>query len=397
MNYLKFQWNIDVEKNPLDLKIEDYLDVALRNNAKRKFLFISKKLGKHLPVNPNKVNELGQMLAYLYKRENEEYKKEKSVVIGFAETATALSHSFFNYLEGAEAFLHTTREEVNYLEKLEFKEEHSHAVEQGLYIEYLDKFKELDTVILVDDEITTANTCINMIKEFQNRYTAKKYIIASLLNWISVEREEEIRNIGENLGCEIEFIYLFGGSFEFILDHNYKIEDQVEKIKEGLNRDAKINYINLNLEKYILEEKYIKYTGRFGINRDEHEELKKIIKREGKKLKVNDKKSKILALGIEEFMYIPMMLSREIGGDIYYHSITRSPIIPIKNKDYPIRSKYEFKSFYNDNINYLYNLDIQKYDECFLFIELYKDEKRIDDLIKIFKSLGIKVINIVMC
>ena len=58
MNYLDFNCNINIDNNTLNLKIEDYLDIALRNNNKRRFLFISKSLGKHLPVSPNKVDEM---------------------------------------------------------------------------------------------------------------------------------------------------------------------------------------------------------------------------------------------------------------------------------------------------------------------------------------------------
>ncbi|AVK47531.1 hypothetical protein AXY43_05550 [Clostridium sp. MF28] len=396
MSCLNFNCNINIENNPLNLKIEDYLDVAVRNNNKRRFLFVSKKLGKHLPVNPAKVDELGYLLSKVYKMSDKNYKKEKQLIIGFAETATALSHSFFEYLESAEFFIHTTREEIQSVEKIEFKEEHSHSVEQNLYIDNLNVLKNIDTIILVDDEITTAKTCINMIKQLQRIHHCKKFVIASILNWIDKVKKKEIDKKAEELGCKIEFTYIFNGNFEFQFDEKNELEDKIESNLEA-SSNIEIKNIKLDFEEYVGEKKYLKYTGRFGITRNDQEKLKKIIEREGIKLRCDYENKKILALGIEEFMYIPMMLSKEINGDVYYHSITRSPIIPYDNLKYPIRKKYNLESFYNKNINYVYNLDANDYEECFLFMEIEKNEKNINKLINVLKGIGIERINIVRC
>lgn len=396
MRYLNFNCNINIENNQLNLKIEDYLDVAIRNNNKRKFLFVSKKLGKHLPVKPTRVDELGYLLSKAYKMSDKNYKEEKQLIIGFAETATALSHSFFEYLESAEFFIHTTREEIQNMEKIEFNEEHSHSVEQNLYIDNLNVLKKADTIILVDDEITTAKTCINMIEQLQKIHHCKKYIIASILNWIDQAKKEEIDKKAEELGCKIEFTYIFNGNFEFKFDEKNELKDKIESNVEA-NYNIEIKNIKLDFEEYVGRKKYLKYTGRFGITRNEQEELKKIIAREGIKLRQDYKNKKILALGIEEFMYIPMMLSKEINGDVYYHSITRSPIIPYDNLEYSIRKKYRLESFYNKNINYVYNLDANDYEECFLFMEINKDEENINQFINLLKGIGIKRVNIVRC
>ncbi|MFQ7118904.1 MAG: phosphoribosyltransferase domain-containing protein [Intestinibacter sp.] len=45
-----------------------------------------------------------------------------------------------------------------------FLEEHSHATNHNLYYEDLKYLKDKEEIILVDDEITTGNTCINLIK-----------------------------------------------------------------------------------------------------------------------------------------------------------------------------------------------------------------------------------------
>ncbi len=394
MNYLDFSCDINIKDNPLNLNIDDYLDLALRNNKKRRFLFISKNLGKHIPVNPEKVDNLGYLLAKAYKKKYLNYKEEKELVIGFAETATALSHSFFNYLESAKLFIHTTRENLD-LNRIDFLEEHSHATEQILYTDKIFSLKNIDTLILVDDEITTAKTCINMIKELQKNYKAKKYVIASILNWIDEKREEEIKAIAKGLNCKIEFVYLFNGSFNFKFDEDKPLSDKFEKVNS--NKEVKVKFLDLNLERHLENKKYLKGTGRFGIDRKEQEELINILKASSEKLNSIRENDKILALGVEEFMYIPMILSKFMKGDIYYHSITRSPIIPFNDKNYPIKKKYKLNSFYNNNINYLYNLNINNSKECFLFLETFVNEKRIENIINLLSSVNIEKINIIKC
>lgn len=394
MNYLDFSCDINIKDNPLNLNIDDYLDLALRNNKKRRFLFISKNLGKHIPVNPEKVDNLGYLLAKAYKKKYLNYKEEEELVIGFAETATALSHSFFNYLESAKLFIHTTRENLD-LNRIDFLEEHSHATEQILYTDKIFSLKNIDTLILVDDEITTAKTCINMIKELQKNYKAKKYVIASILNWIDEKREEEIKAIAKGLNCKIEFVYLFNGSFNFKFHEDKPLIDKIEKVNS--NKEVKVKFLDLNLERHLENKKYLKGTGRFGIDRKEQEELINILKASSEKLNSIRENDKILALGVEEFMYIPMILSKFMKGDIYYHSITRSPIIPFNDKNYPIKKKYKLNSFYNNNINYLYNLNINNSKECFLFLETFVNEKRIEDIINLLSFVNIEKINIIKC
>lgn len=398
MTYSDFSCEINIKKNPLNLNVDDYLEVALRNNPKRRFLFVSKTLGKHIPVNPQKVDELGKTLADAYKMKYKNYLNQRQMVIGFAETATCLAHSFFNYLESSEFFIHTTREEVKGAEKLEFLEEHSHATEQNLYIDNLSDVESIDSIILVDDEITTAKTCINMIRKMQEVYNVKRYVIASILNWIDEERKAEIKRQAEEMGCEISFVYLFNGSFNFKMNNDISLDDNIEVIdSDANNQEFEINNIKLDFSKYISDKKYVKYTGRFGISRAEQNELLDIIKEQGIKLKPKYSDKDILALGIEEFMYIPMMLSKTINGQVYYHSITRSPIIPRDVEGYPIRKKYKLESFYNENTNFIYNLNAHEYKECFLFMEIDKDIDKVHEFIEILKSVGIKRVNIVRC
>ncbi|EGT4205759.1 phosphoribosyltransferase family protein [Clostridioides difficile] len=409
-NCLNFNCEIDIIDNPLNLELNDFLDVGIRNNSKRRFLFISKKLGKHLACKPSEMDNLGKLMATIYNEKNKE--ESNGTVIAFAETGTAVGHSFFDYLCGDYEFIHTTREQFDELENLEFLEEHSHATDQNLYFGMLNNFKFGDEIILVDDEITTANTCMNIIRKIQSIYPKKKYTICSILNWVSDENLSKVTCLERELDCKIDFVYLFKGNFKFYIDEdiisNYNDNYSITKL-ETISSDKVnlvVNHIYVDLEDYIGNKKYVKYTGRFGINRREQFRLKEIVKRESKKITMASKESlknekeKILFLGTEEFMYIPMLFAKEKENqyDIYYHSTTRSPIINIDKKHYPIKSKFMLKSFYNIDIqNYIYNIDKHNFSKCYLFVELNKSENSYLEFIDIIKKTSIKELTIVCC
>lgn len=409
-NCLNFNCEIDIVDNPLNLDLNDFLDIGIRNNSKRRFLFISKKLGKHLACKPSEMDNLGKLMAMIYNKKNKV--TSNGTVIAFAETGTAVGHSFFDYLSGNYEFIHTTREQFDELENLDFLEEHSHATDQNLYFEMLDNFKFGDEVILVDDEITTANTCMNIIRKIQSIYPKKKYTICSILNWVSDENLKKISSLEKELGCKIEFVYLFKGDFKFDINEDIvaNYNDNCTISQSSTIKDDKtnliVNHINVDLEDYIGNKKYIRYTGRFGINKREQIKLKEIVKRESKKIVIESKESlkkkteKVLFLGTEEFMYIPMLFAKEKENqcDIYYHSTTRSPIINIDKNNYPIRSKFKLKSFYNLDVqNYIYNIDRHNFSECYLFVELDKSENSYLEFIDIIKNTSIKKLTIVCC
>ena len=121
-NNMPFKYSINIKENILNLDINNYLDLAIRNNKKRRFLFVSKVLGKHLPCRPCDMDNLGRDIVKVYEK-NQDY-LNSGVVISFAETGTALGHSVFNYINADYEFIHTTREKIQNKKSLDFLEEH---------------------------------------------------------------------------------------------------------------------------------------------------------------------------------------------------------------------------------------------------------------------------------
>lgn len=393
-----FKCKIDITENPMSLNINDYLDMGLRNNKKRNFLFISKKLGKHLAISPSDMDDLGRNLVSIYNDKLDNSNKS-ATLISFAETATSLGYSVFKHLdENVNEYIHTTRElDAELDEYIEFLEEHSHASNHKLYTSNLKNIESNDTIILVDDEITTAKTCVNIIRQLQDIYPNKNYVIFSILNWISDERESEIYKEVEALGCKVSFVYLFRGNFEFTM--NPEGLDVVNRLNNKTINYLTLNFNNEDNSSYIGEKRYLKYTGRFGMKREDVVEFNSIMEREAKKidLLVKDKNEKILFLGTEEFMNIPLELSSKSKlNNVSFFATTRSPIIPIENNQYPINSKIEFKSSYNsDVINYIYNIDKDEYDRCFVFLETKIKDNNKSVIDAIFRNINCKEINVV--
>ena len=138
------------------------LRIAKRyKNSKRSYLLVNPLQAKHIPVKPS---DALNMMRTLGNKLKEKY-PTASLVIGFAETATAIGAAVADTYGENCKYIHTTRENYPSEEKVEFKEEHSHAVEQQLLTSNLKQYiEETDAVILVDDELSTGKTLLNIIE-----------------------------------------------------------------------------------------------------------------------------------------------------------------------------------------------------------------------------------------
>ncbi|MWC27822.1 phosphoribosyltransferase [Paenibacillus sp. MMS18-CY102] len=224
--------------------------MAARNNPKRSFLFVSKLLGKHIPINPHTSLLGGYALAALLCRHLQPEREGELApvlqatmegltdpsraaevyrqliakrlrqpmpvkLLGFAETATALGHAMFDALEEQAAYLHTTRELLLDRESvLQFDEEHSHAVAHRCYAEQQDFLADDEVVVFVDDEMTTGKTTLNLIRDMQGKYSRKRYVVAALLDWRSAADEAAFAAMEQEFGISIETICLYRGTIE---------------------------------------------------------------------------------------------------------------------------------------------------------------------------------------
>lgn len=302
---------------------------------------------KHIPVSPAEslrmMDSLGALLAEKY--------PGTRLVIGFAETATAIGAAVAGRFGEDCVYLPTTREELPEVKKwVLFSEEHSHAVEQKLCGDHLaDWIEQTETVIFVDDEISTGKTLINMIDQLRERYPSlagKRLAAASLLNRLSPENERRLLDAG------LESAYLLKlpeiQAAESAAGFRVREAAPVEAMELELSRKMLSCGPLPDARKGVLIQSY----------RKDCEEMARAFAEEmGPAL---DSGGAVTVLGTEECMYPALALGKtleERGFSVRCHATTRSPIGICDALDYPITCGRKLRSFYADGREtYIYNM-----------------------------------------
>jgi uracil phosphoribosyltransferase len=432
-----------VASNEYHIPIDALFLMAARRNTKRGFLFVSKVLGKHIPVHPmipllGAGALAGRYASIMYDDRSLEqhcdfsqafidssvmqstwnYIKqhplalgEKTLFIGFAETATALGHGVFSCFAENGKYLHTTREKILDVENtLHFAEEHSHAVEHYCYAAQAEWFANEDMVVLVDDEITTGKSALNFIRAIQHRYPRKRYAVLSLLDWRSQADKQQYEEAQKELQIQIHTISLLSGDIVIkgkpIADYQHmpaypgqayaKPTVEMLVVKEDIGGLRKYFSLNTKAEKNTTP--YLEATGRFGITSQEQAGIEEKLRRIGSWLKEKRQGSKTLCMGTGEFMYIPFTISSYMGEGVRVQSTTRSPIYPVQRENYGVQWAVSFNSPEDSCVmNYAYNIPPGFYDDIFIFLERQATEEQLESLLNAFALLGVSKIYVVAC
>jgi hypothetical protein len=348
--------HLTVEPGRIPLK--RLLGFAARISSKRKFLFVSKVLGKHYPVSP-------RMMSWSYRSLARAVLKHDitgdSLWLGMAETATGLGYGVFAAAcrEGLTdgLFMQTTRYLLEGVERLEFKEAHSHATDFFLYYpdtpERKQQFLNAQTLVLIDDEISTGKTFLRLIQAYQViNPNLQKVLIVSLVNFANpIDR----KTVEIESGVSVEWISIRQGVLAFE-EHENKALDNITVNVSG----------NGECKKHLLG-----WPGRQGLNqpvtlkKEDVEQLRNHFKTHKDSAEQNDKRP-ILILGTGECNAPAYLLGRELerlGYKIKVQSTTRSPI----HKSNIIGSVQQFEDNYDDGIpNFIYNLDPNAYQNIVL-------------------------------
>lgn len=360
---------VDVVENRLGKPVEDVVKMAKRhNNPKRDFLFVNNLLGKHVSVSGKEALMMHRMLGdEVYKTFSlKGWNDKKILLVGFAETATALAQNLMFYsLRFKEKFplnivgyTQTTRENIvsDKFKNIAFEEEHSHATTQKLYF---DQNLDYDVVLFVEDEITTGNTILNFIEQFEKQQPGKQYAVASILNWQNNADESKFAEKG------VEAAFLVRGKIKENTPQIPIAEETARGTTINLyNEKAQYNIQlpltnNPRLPMSIVDfERYVSHSD------DEDKQFSKIIG-----LKFANKKT--LVIGTEENMFLPIYFATIIDADM--KATTRSPIEPSAEEGYPIFSRVILNSAYEGGrVTYLYNMDsgdLEHYEQFVVFVE----------------------------
>ncbi|WP_172799225.1 phosphoribosyltransferase family protein [Bacillus sp. FJAT-29814] len=418
---------IEVLENPYGLPMEELFTMAARINKKRSFLFVSKVLGKHLPIHPNKGLLTAALLAARYfesVKGGEVTERERlirsflqdepdqvgpiipgvinPVVIGFAETATALGHAFFDCFHQAD-FFHTTREEIHsHAPEVTFEEEHSHATSHRCYIP-LEMIQNDREIILVDDEMTTGKTALNIIQSIHASFPRTDYTVVSILDWRSEANRQEFSRLEEELGITIHTVSLLAGNVH--IKQLKEIKDHSETDDTNEQGELKLGAISLSplfhttsfiSENPLNQVPFIKETGRFGLNSSENKMLHQQVWEAANILKSRRTGGRTLCLGTGEFMYLPMKIASAMGSGVFYQSTTRSPIYIENREGYGARYGISFPNPEDLQISHnVYNIPPGGYDEIFLFFEREPEAATLEPLLNELKKLQFNSVKLV--
>jgi hypothetical protein len=338
-----------VEVHGSDLSLDDLCGFASRRNPKRPFLFVSRVLGRHLPVRPRVMRMAHRRLAAKLSATL----PGPVVSIGMAETAVALGHGVHEAWRGMTGrddalFIHSTRYRLARHKLLTtFEESHSHATGHLIHRPddpaNADLFNGCRTLVLVDDEASTGSTFLALAEACRDHMpNLSRIICVTVTDWMGVARREAIRR---DMPVPTEFVSLLEGSYTFLAS-GAPPPKMPDVVGDGGPKDAllPVNW------------------GRLGVRapRPLPDHVLAIRARPGER---------VLVLGTSEFVFPPFQLARRLsamGADVRVQATTRSPIL----EGHDIFGTLEFRDAYGDDIpNYLYSVPPRCYDRVLVCYE----------------------------
>lgn len=338
-------------------------------NKKRNYLVLNRLQGKHIPVSPGQALTMFEALAEKLKGS---IIPGKALLIGFAETATAIGAAAAVKL--GTYYMQTTREEVPGAEYLYFSEEHSHAALQSLIKNGLEEMlPKLRQIVFIEDEVTTGNTILNMIDVLQKEYPGYgfSYEVASILNGM----DEEALKRYERL--DIRLCYLVK------TDHTDYPKEAEQYTQQGSYfLPGSLPYRKICLSEYTA---FGFMDARRLLNAREYENACLHLWKQLQKQFTAVPGSKILVLGTEEFMYPALFCASMIekaGADVRFHATTRSPIAVFQEAQYPLHARYELPSLYEKGRRtFLY--EISAYNHVLIMTDAWQNQQEgIDALVQ---------------
>lgn len=324
-------------------QLDELFELAERHNPKRAFLFVSKVLGRHIPVAPGIMRSVYRQLAEQFPA----LEQGPVLFIGMAETAVGLGAGVFDELRQRAAesvYLTSTRHPVPGELLCEFKENHSHATDHLIYLpddaELRRRVVEARTLVLIDDEATTGNTFINVLEALQNAGLTKlaHVITVTLTDWSGDA-------LTRRCTLPIETVSLVQGDWRW--EPN---PDAPVPVMPAVNVTAAGSVPITGRQSW----------GRLGMAAPVANLGAQVTTQPGEKL---------LVLGTSEFVWEPFLLAERLekaGAEVKYSSTTRSPIAT----GLAIQSAIAFTDNYGLGIaNFVYNVAHQRFDRILLCAE----------------------------
>ncbi|MET9929620.1 MULTISPECIES: phosphoribosyltransferase [unclassified Streptomyces] len=379
-----------------DEELPALLGLALRRNPKRAHLLVSSVLGKHVPQRPSVVYGAGLDLGRRVRELLGDEEAVRAVVLGYAETATALGHAVADGLALA-PYLHSTRRPVAGVARAGgFEESHSHATSHLLLPEDPKLLAGGGTsraegsgggpLVLVDDEFSTGNTVLNTIRDLHGRHPRERYVVVALVDMRSAADHDRLDAFAEEIGARVDLIARAAGTVrlpEGVLEKGRALVAEHETAREPETAPPASAVVRAALD----WPRGLPDGGRHGFTPEHRERLEAALPAlaagVGEALEAVRNPSgtrRVLVLGFEELMYAPLRLGtalEEAGHDVRYSTTTRSPVLAVDDPGYAIRTRLVFPA-HDDPADgpgerYAYNVAGAGFDAVVLVVDSAAD------------------------
>ncbi len=349
--------------------LDTLLTFGSRLNPKRRFLFVSKVLGKYVPCQPSAMRASYVAMAEQIQpfiteppcgsASNSSIDSSSDTwVLGVAETATGLAAGVAQEIKRSSVrevtadtsadisvepstehkliFSHTTRCELAKEIDFSIVEAHSHAPSHLIYqLESELCYKGVSRVVLVDDEISTGKTLAQLTENLLDKLPKLTTVVwASLVNWISEQDRQLLQS--RYPGIKLQFCSLLDGTFDFTAD---------ESFQETLPK---------NTATQISKASCLSDIGRTGYLMNTQPSVAFLCPEGADFISELDKSEAYVVVGTGEFSYQPFLLAEQLqqqGFDVVFQSTGRSPAI----EDCGISSKISGFDQGQQGVYYLYN------------------------------------------
>ncbi|MFI9106018.1 phosphoribosyltransferase [Streptomyces fildesensis] len=341
------QWVAD----RLDIALEgeglsELLGLALRDNPKRAHLLVSNVLGKHVPQHPFDVHTAGYGLGRRVRELLGDEQAARSVVLGYAETATGLGHAVADGVALA-PYLHSTRRAVAGVAAAGgFEEEHSHATGHLLLPADPELLTGDGPLVLVDDEFSTGQTVLNTIRDLHARHPRAHYVVVALVDMRSDADRERLTEFAAGLGARIDLLSLASGTVrlpEGVLERGQALVRASVTPPPAPATAYEAVRVDLGWPAGLPD------GGRHGFTPAHRERLEAALPSMAEAVRralPEQDPDRILVLGNEELMYAPLRLAQELqdgtSAEVRFSTTTRSPVLAVDDPGYAIRSRIVF-------------------------------------------------------
>lgn len=382
---LTYQTNSALD-NDATYQLDDLLGFAQRINPKRAFLFVSKVLGRHIPVAPSTMRNAFTDLANLVPSDL----PQPILVIGMAETAVGLSAGVHQALQARypnALLLNSTRHDQHNNDNSEtllttFSEDHSHASQHLIY-QSSDKATQepllaSKTLIMVDDEASTGNTCVNVVTALREAGLSqlKQVHLTTLVDW-SLNQNQDATDADDTISTRLPNIdfhrhHLLSGAWQWTDAPNPEpitmpSVDTTEAGSQALGNTGNWG----RFPTLDSTDGFDNYLAKFQVAFTNFNEQAQFDKEQ--------LPERILVLGSNEFVWLPFLLAEwlesqsqdsKITAKVNFSALTRSPIA----LGGAITNMLSFSDNYGLGMtNFVYNVEPSDWDLIVLCVETAAD------------------------